>query len=169
MRAIAWETVFQTALRNCSKEVRGKVSIYVILVKGKYMQSSTYFCRLFLLVLWRLLLVMRGRHYHAFLDMRPYKNWAHKINSWNYPTIWGPVWSLFFPTHGVPLPRSPPWTLFRGCWKSAAIAAPEHHFRGRWQVPMASANLYSNIVTVFKGGPQGCIRITWSISYNSHS
>ena len=51
MRAIAWETVFQTALRNCSEEVAGEVSIYVILVKGKYMQSSTYFCRLFLLVL----------------------------------------------------------------------------------------------------------------------
>ena len=43
MRTIAWETAFQIALRNCSEELRGKVSIYVILVKGKYMQSSTYF------------------------------------------------------------------------------------------------------------------------------
>ena len=42
MRIIAWETEFQIALRNCSKEVGGKVSIYVILVKGEYMRSSTY-------------------------------------------------------------------------------------------------------------------------------
>ena len=37
------ETAFQIALRNCSKEVEGKVSIHVILVKGECMQSSTYF------------------------------------------------------------------------------------------------------------------------------
>ena len=43
MRTIAQETAFQIALRNCYKEVGGKVSIYVILVKGAYMQSSTYF------------------------------------------------------------------------------------------------------------------------------
>ena len=43
MRTIAWETAFHIALRNCSKEVAGKVSIYVILVKGEYMQSNTYF------------------------------------------------------------------------------------------------------------------------------
>ena len=43
MRTIARETAFQTALRNCSKEVGGKVSIHVILVKAEYMQLSTYF------------------------------------------------------------------------------------------------------------------------------
>ena len=43
MRTIAWETAFQIALGNCSREVAGKVSIYVMLVKGEYMQSSTYF------------------------------------------------------------------------------------------------------------------------------
>ena len=31
------------ALRNCSKMVGGKVSIYVILVKREFMQLSTYF------------------------------------------------------------------------------------------------------------------------------
>ena len=40
---IAWETAFQIALRSCSKEVGGKVSIYVILVKGEYMQLNTLF------------------------------------------------------------------------------------------------------------------------------
>jgi len=33
MRTVAWEAAFQIPLKNCSKEVRGKVSIYVILVK----------------------------------------------------------------------------------------------------------------------------------------
>ena len=42
MRTTAWETVPQMALRNCSKEVVGKDSIYVILVKGEYRQSSIY-------------------------------------------------------------------------------------------------------------------------------
>ena len=37
------ETAFQIALRNCSREVVGKVSIYVILVKVECMHSSTYF------------------------------------------------------------------------------------------------------------------------------
>ena len=43
IRTTAQETAFQRALRNCSTEVVGKVSIYVILVKGEHMQSSTYF------------------------------------------------------------------------------------------------------------------------------
>ena len=49
MRTAAWEIQPQTALRNCSREVRGKDSIHVILVKGEYVQSSTFFCRKFLL------------------------------------------------------------------------------------------------------------------------
>ena len=36
MRIAAWETAPQIALRNCSKEVVGKRSIYVILVKGEF-------------------------------------------------------------------------------------------------------------------------------------
>ena len=42
MRTAARETAPQIALRNCSKEAGGKVSIYMILVKGEYMQSGTY-------------------------------------------------------------------------------------------------------------------------------
>ena len=42
----------QIALRNYSEEVEvGKVNIYVILVKGKFMESSTYFTKGFLLVM----------------------------------------------------------------------------------------------------------------------
>ena len=40
-RTTAWETAPQIALRDCSKEERGKVGIYVILLKGQYMESST--------------------------------------------------------------------------------------------------------------------------------
>ena len=79
MRTIAWETAPQIPLRNCCKEIEGKVSIHGILVKGQYMQSSTsyiLFCR------W-LLLVMRCNCHHErfqwFLDLGIYKNWAHKI------------------------------------------------------------------------------------------
>ena len=43
VRAVAWETAFQTALRNCSKELCGRSSIYVISVKGKYVKSIMYF------------------------------------------------------------------------------------------------------------------------------
>ena len=35
MRTIAQEIAFQVALRNCPREVGGKGSIYVILVKGE--------------------------------------------------------------------------------------------------------------------------------------
>lgn len=43
MRTIAQATAPQITLRNCSKEVEGKVSICVISVKRKYMPSNTYF------------------------------------------------------------------------------------------------------------------------------
>ena len=40
MRTMPQETAFPIALRNWFKDVEGKVSIYVILVKEEYMQSS---------------------------------------------------------------------------------------------------------------------------------
>ena len=50
MRTVAWETATQIALRNCPREAggEGEVSINVVLVKGEYMQSSTYFFKRFL-------------------------------------------------------------------------------------------------------------------------
>ena len=60
MRTIAQETAPWIALRNCSKEAGEKPSIYVILVKEEYMQSSTDFCR-------RFLLVMRSSHHQEEL------------------------------------------------------------------------------------------------------
>ena len=43
MRTKVWETAPQIPLRNCSTETVGKVSTDVILVKGKFVQSSTSF------------------------------------------------------------------------------------------------------------------------------
>ena len=51
MRPANWETAPQITLRNCSKEAAGEDSIYVILLKGEYMQSGPYFSRRLLLVL----------------------------------------------------------------------------------------------------------------------
>ena len=44
----------------------GKVSIDVILVKGEYVQSSTYFCRKFLLVTRSIITIVKD--FSAFLD-----------------------------------------------------------------------------------------------------
>ena len=66
----------------------------------------------------------------AFLDMRRYKNWAHKIGSWkisNYQTC--PA--SFPPKYRVPHFCSPPWTPFRGCWILAT--ARFNTCRGGWQ------------------------------------
>ena len=65
---ITWEREFQIAPRNCSHGVGGMVSIYVILVKGEYVQSSTYFCRKFLLVMRDIIITMKD--FSAFLDTR---------------------------------------------------------------------------------------------------
>ena len=54
MRMIAHEVASKRTLRNCSKE-GGGVSIYMILVKGDYVQSSTYLGRRLLLVMGRCL------------------------------------------------------------------------------------------------------------------
>ena len=43
MKTIAQETASQITLRNCSREIWGKVRINVILVNGGCVQSSTYF------------------------------------------------------------------------------------------------------------------------------
>ena len=74
IRTAAQETTPQIALRNCSREEGEKVSIYVIVVKGEYMQSSTYFSR-------RFLLVMKNSHHHeGFQCFSRYKE-IHELGS----------------------------------------------------------------------------------------
>ena len=50
--------------------------------------------------------------------MRRCKNWVPKA-SWKALTVWRPVPPVF-PEHGPPHSWSPPWTPFRGVWRSAA-------------------------------------------------
>ena len=76
---LAQETASQIALRNCSKEVGKKVSIYVILGKGEYMQFSMFF---FFFFCRRFLLVMRDTHHH----------WRILVLFW----IWRDIGILYF-------------------------------------------------------------------------
>ena len=126
MKSIVWETAFQVALRNSSKESRGKSENRWFLWRGSPCNPALMFCR-------RLLLVMKD--FSAFLDMRKCENWAHKIFSGKYLTIWRPVLPVFF---SVPHSWSPPWTLFRRCWSQHLLEL----IPCRLQVPMASANLW---------------------------
>ena len=64
MKTIVQETAPQVALRNCSKEAGGTVNIYVILVKGEYMQSSTHLSQKAPTSLMKSLLVMKSSHHH---------------------------------------------------------------------------------------------------------
>ena len=67
--------------------------------------------------------------------MRRYKNWAHKISSWKYLTIWGD-----------PAPPQPAqsascllFTLnsFQGMLKISSLSSTWFNpWRGRWQAPM---------------------------------
>ena len=62
------------------------------------------------------------KDFSVFWDMRKYKNWAHKISSWEYLIVWRPVRPVF------PWAQSASFLLstlnsFRRCWRSAAAAA----------------------------------------------
>ena len=94
--------------------------------RGSTCNQAHIFCRRFLLVSWSFCLsqetVVTMKDFSALLDMRRYKNWAHKISSWEHLTIWGPVLPVF-PEHRVPYFCSPPWTSSGACWRSVAAAA----------------------------------------------
>ena len=137
MRTVAQETAPQITLRNFSKEEDREAQY--ILVKGDFMQPSTYLTKGLLLVT-KSYVTMKG--FNAFLDMRRHKGWAHKISSWKYLTIRGPVLPVFL-EHKVP--PSPPSTPFRACQMSTAAGFNAH--RGRWQMPLASANLSLTALT----------------------
>ena len=133
MRTVAQETAPQITLRNFSKEEDREAQY--ILVKGDFMQPSTYLTKGLLLVT-KSYVTMKG--FNAFLDMRRHKGWAHKISSWKYLTIRGPVLPVFL-EHKVP--PSPPSTPFRACQMSTAAAAQdsmptEADGKCPWQAPI---------------------------------
>ena len=96
----------------------GKDSIYVIWVKGEYIQSSTLiflesFCWSYEASASHEKQLSTMKDFSAFLEMRRYKNWAHKIISWEYLTIWRPVLPVF-PERRVPGFCCPSWAPSEG-------------------------------------------------------
>ena len=74
--------------------------------------------------------------------MRTYKNWAHKISSWEYVTSWRPVLPVFPAQRCLTSALHP--ELLQGVLRSAATAAHDlilAEVDGR-QASMASANLW---------------------------
>ena len=63
----------------------------MILVKGEFIHLSTYFCGF--LQSWGTDAFLK--EFSAFLDMRRYKNWAHKMSKWR------PVLPVFQSTEGL--------------------------------------------------------------------
>ena len=148
MRTAVWETAPQVSLINCSKEIRGKDSICMILVKGEYMQSSTFFFffgRKFLLVSWSFYksweTIVTMKDFSAFLDMRRSKNWTNGINSWEYLTVWKSVLPVAWSTGCLISTLYP--ELHQGILEVSSYSSTRFNpHRGRWQGPMASANLW---------------------------
>ena len=127
VRAIARETAFQIALRNCSKEVGGRPSIYVISVKGKYMKSSIYFLQKFSASLLKAAAI-HEEHMSPWWIFVLFQIWGDirirliKSSPENILLSEG-LLCKFFPEHSVPPSWSPSWTPFRRCWRSAAAMA----------------------------------------------
>ena len=58
------------------------------------------------------------KDFSAFLHMRRYKNWAHKISSWKYLTVWRPVWPVHCPHQSLPQHGLPHfWSPLQGVLK----------------------------------------------------
>ena len=129
---------------SLEKLLWGKVNIYVILLTGTTCNQAHIFCRRFLMVSWSLLswkTAVTMKDINAFLDMRRCKNWAQKICSWKY--LSEDLSCQVFPEHRMPHLCSPPWTPFKGVWKSAIAAAldlipVEVDGKCSWQVPICS-------------------------------
>ena len=113
MRSAARETAAQTALRDCSKEAGGW-TICMWFWEGGVHAAKLIFLWKVSPGLMKLLLVMRNSHHHegfqCFLDMRSYKNWAHKISSWEDLTTWRQTCPASFLGHRGPHFFCPRWT-----------------------------------------------------------
>ena len=100
---------------------------------------------------------MKG--FSAFLDMSRCKNWAHKIGSWKYLTLWRSVVSVF-PEHRVPHFCSPPWASSEGVGGQRLQAARdlilvEVDGKHPWHMPVHGWHQYAETVSVNGIGGQG--------------
>lgn len=90
------------------------------LSKEGHMQPNTHFGRSLPLVQGADVII--NDLFSVFLsDVRRCKIWAHKI-FWKYLTIWVTLLPIFPRTQCL-IPYLPPWTHFRGCWRSATAMA----------------------------------------------
>ena len=81
------------------------------------------------------------KDFSAFLDMRRYRHWAHKISFWKYLTIWRPVLPVFHWAQSTSFLLS---TLnsFQGVLKISRCSSTWFDsWRGRWQVPICSQHI----------------------------
>ena len=119
------DSTFHTALRNC-KRGRGNSQNISDFGEGGVHSTKHIFFQKVSTNLVKPSLVTRNSvtmmDFSAFLDMRRYKNWAHKISSWDIylktcPTSfpWAQSASFLVPT----------LNSFRECWKSAVAAASD--------------------------------------------
>ena len=142
MRVATGETAPQIAVRNCSKEAGGKGQ-YICEFWWRENTCNQAHIFQFSASLMNTSLITRNsvtmKDFSTFLDMKRCKNWAHKISSWEYLTVWRPVLPIF-PEHRVPHFCSPPWTPL-GVLKISSRSTWFNPSKGRWQAPMASANL----------------------------
>ena len=120
----AQKTAPQTALRSCSKEAGEHQHVCDFGEEGIHAIKHIFFQRVStsltkLCYSWGTVIIMKD--FSAFLDMGRNKSWAHKISSWKHLSEDLPC--QFSSEHRVPHFCSPPWTPFRGCWRSVAAAA----------------------------------------------
>ena len=144
MRTAAQKTAPQTALRDCSKELGGKDIVMWFWWRGGYIQSSAYFSKRFLLVLWSFCesqeTVITMRDFSAFLDMKRYKNWVHKISSREYLSE---DLSCQFSRSTECLISALHSELLQGLLKVSSCSSTWFNpCRGRGQALMASASLW---------------------------
>ena len=69
------------------------------------------------------------KDFNAFLDMRTYRNWVHKISSWKYLSEDCPA--IF------PWTQSPSFLLSTLNSFQGVLKISFNPYRGRWQLPMA--------------------------------
>ena len=146
MRTAAQETALQIVLRNCFKDMQGRGGQYICDFGkgGVHAIKHIYFLESF-----RWSHEASASHekqsspwrISVFLDMKRYKNWAHKINSWEYLfedlscQFPGSTECLISALHPELLQDVLEVTSSSSTWFNPC--------RGRWQAPMANANSWS--------------------------
>ena len=151
MRTAAWRTEPQMALRDCSTEAVGGAQYIRFWWRGSSMQSSAYFTKGFLLV-------MRSWCHHkgcsAFLDVKRCKEWGHAVHFWKLKTC------------STSFPRAQSASLhpeFSRVLKVNSCNSTGFNLcRGRWQMPLASANLQLTAKSSFGFFSIRCYGKTWT-------